>query len=421
MQRLKSLDIFRGATIAAMIIVNNPGSWDAVYSPLLHAPWHGCTPTDLIFPFFLFIVGVSICFSLSKAQKIGISKKELLRKISFRSLKLIYMGILLQIFPLWNTSNLSLTAYIFLGLGQVLIFTTLLFKPRIHSSKKEKLYDFFPWALSLLLLFVFYPYIDIENIRIPGVLQRIGIVFALASSLYLLTSLSIQRYIILFLAIGYFLLLSYVNVPSLGYPSIESSENLPAYIDRLLLGASHLWQYAKSGDPEGLLSTIPSLINALVGIQVGSLLLSTNNSKSKIYTLFIWGGLLLSLGWMWSFIFPLNKHLWTSSYALYTSGWAVLVFTFFYVISDVYSIYKGKIFTYFGTNSIFAYILSSAIASLLITIPLGRGSLGQLFFTFWVDIGFQKKLASLFFALSLLGFILFICKLLYDRRIYLKV
>lgn len=276
--RLVSLDVFRGLTVAAMILVNNPGSWDSVYPPLLHASWHGCTPTDLIFPFFLFIVGVSIHFAYHRVLSEGLTKKIFL-KILKRTLIIFALGIFLAWFPVFSLERLS-------------------------------------------------------SLRIPGVLQRISIVFFFCSLIYLRTRWLTQIRIAVILLLGYYISMTFIPVPDIGYANLEPSTNLGAWFDRLLLDG-HLWAQSKTWDPEGMLSTIPAIATGILGMLTGQLFLKVDDPRERVVWMFFSGAILIVSGLAWSMIFPINKSLWTSSYVLYTGGIAMQFLAACYWMVDV--------------------------------------------------------------------------------------
>jgi len=267
--RLLSLDVFRGITVAAMILVNNPGSWDAIYPPLEHAHWNGCTPTDLIFPFFLFIVGMSIHFAYQSKLEEGLTKKTFI-KILKRTLIIFALGIFLAWFPIFSFDRLS-------------------------------------------------------RIRIPGVLQRISLVFFFCSIFYFKTSWLTQLRIVAVFLVGYFLLMALVPVPGVGPASLEPETNLGAWLDRLLLNG-HLWSQSKTWDPEGILSTVPAIATGLLGVLAGQLFSKIEKPELRTTWLFFAGAVLILAGLTWGLIFPINKALWTSSYVLYTAGIALQFF-----------------------------------------------------------------------------------------------
>jgi len=366
--RLASLDVFRGITVAAMILVNNPGSWESVYPPLLHASWHGCTPTDLIFPFFLYIVGVSIHFAYQSNLNEGLTKKIFL-KILKRSLILFGLGILLAWFPVFTLERLS-------------------------------------------------------TLRIPGVLQRISLVFFSCSIIYLTSGWLGQIRIAILLLVGYFIAMTFIPVPKVGYANLEPATNLGAWVDRLLLDG-HLWAQSKTWDPEGLLSTIPAIATGILGMLTGKLFQKISDPKERVVWLFFIGALLILSGLTWGLVFPINKSLWTSSYVLYSAGIAMQFLAACYWLVDVLGFKRWAIpFTYYGTNAIFVFVASGLLAKTLIRIKVdgdGKVSLWsylyQNFFASWLP----PKDASLLFAFTLIMFFLAILWHMYKRKIFIKV
>lgn len=321
-KRLVSLDFFRGATVAAMILVNNPGSWSHIYGPLKHAAWHGWTPTDLIFPFFLFIVGVSIVLAFTKARAKGADRGDLLRKSLIRAAKIFGLGLALSAFP-------YLTFSPEFGLHQNLI-----------------------------------------DIRIPGVLQRIAVCYAICALLFLYTKPKTQMITMAGLLLGYWLMMMWIPVPGYGAGAIDNPEgNLAAYIDQLLL-SGHLWR--ESWDPEGLLSTLPAIATTLIGIWTGRMLRKNHSTEAeRTLQFFKWGFILIVIGYLWSWIFPLNKIIWTSSYALFTGGQAMCFFGLCYWLIDVKG--RNKYTNWgvaFGINAITVFFLSGIIARLFVMIKI---------------------------------------------------
>ncbi len=311
--RLRSLDAFRGLTVAAMLLVNNPGTWAEVYPPMRHAEWHGWTPTDLIFPFFLFIVGVALVFALGRRKAEGQSRRELFRKVIIRALVIIVVGLLLAGFP------------------------------RYH----------------------------LETMRFPGVLQRIGLVYGIAATCYLLlTPLGIGLMTALLL-LGYWGLMTLVPVPGYGPGVLEPVGNLAQHIDFSLL-AGHLWK--PEWDPEGLLSTVPAIATCLLGILCGEWLKPRPPSARTVRDLALGGVLLTAAGLLWGLSFPINKSLWTSSYTVFTAGAALLVLALCYGLIEVRGWERWATPAYvFGLNPLTAFVGSGVMARLLILIKVGSG------------------------------------------------
>lgn len=362
--RLLSLDTFRGITVAAMILVNNPGDWGHIYAPLGHAHWHGWTPTDLIFPFFLFIVGVSISYALQQKERAGLAGK-----IVKRSLILFSLGLFLNLFPKFD-------------------FTT---------------------------------------VRIPGVLQRIALVYLACSLIYIKTDTRTQGWLVGILLVGYWLLMSFVPVPDFGPANLEAETNLGAWIDRTLLGG-HLWKTSKIWDPEGLLSTLPAIATGLSGILAGTLLKSSRPEAEKAVWLFVAGCFSLLGAYIWNGFFPINKSLWTSSFVLLTSGLALQGLALCYWLIDVQDYKKWtKPFVAFGVNAITVFFLSGLIPRILNMIKIQQpdGSeigakewLYQAFFVPYFESPYNASLAgALTFVLIWFG----ILGWMYQQKIIIKV
>ncbi len=365
-QRLQSLDAFRGFTIAAMILVNTPGSWSYLYAPLAHADWHGCTPTDLIFPFFLFIVGVSIWFSAKKFAY-QLDTRALL-KITKRAFLIFTIGLLLNAFPFYNTS--------------------------------------------------------LADLRILGVLQRIALAFWLGAIL----CLYFQSYRSL-LALSTLMLLGYWGLLiTFGGDSPYALEgNLVRQVDLKILGASHLWQgKGIPFDPEGLLSTLPAVVTVILGFLSGRLIASTERSE-LLKQMILWALLGLVLGWGWGYFFPINKSLWTSSYVLYTAGIALLTLAAFMWLMDYKKITSWAFpFKVFGMNSLFAYVLSIAWVKILFSITWSEagGKTVNAYDGIYQDL--LVPLAgnlngSLLFAILHIIFFWVILLFLYQRKVFIKV
>ena len=364
--RMISLDVFRGLTIAGMILVNNPGTWEAIYSPFEHAPWHGLTPTDLVFPFFLFIVGVSITLALARRADSGGSKRDLYLKIVRRTLIIFALGLVLGGFPNY----------------------------------------------------------DFSTMRIPGVLQRIAICYFFSAIIFLNTKWRTQALIAAALLLFYCIIMTQVPVPGFGAGNLEMEGNLAAYFDRKLL-AGHT--YKPLYDPEGILSTIPSIATTLCGVLTGHLLSSKREPIEKVAAMFVAGMSAMVVGWTWSFWFPINKALWTSSYVLLTAGLALQLLAFCYWLIDIKG-YRGwaKPFLIFGTNALILYFLAELFSRIISTVTFARadGSRVDLktliyenVFASWT----QPKTASLMFAICTVLLWLGVMAILYRKRIFIKV
>jgi len=367
-QRLLSLDIFRGITIAGMILVNNPGTWDEVYAPLLHADWHGVTPTDWIFPFFIFIVGVAIAYALGK-RKEQVNRKALIQKIVKRTLIICGIGLFLNGFP----------------------------------------------------------YFNLGTIRIPGVLQRIALVYGATSMLFLYLNPRQLFWVGVGCLLGYWGLMTLVPVPGVGAPNLEPSTNLGAWLDRTVMNG-HLWSQSKTWDPEGLLSTLPAIGTGISGVLAGLWLRKPGDGYQKASGLLAIGVILLALAGIWDLVFPINKKIWTSSYVLYTSGAALLFLGTVYWLVDLKG-YKAwtKPFVVYGTNALFVFVMSGLVAKLLYTIKWTTEAGEEITAKTWLwesvyEPAFASvKLASLAFAMTNVLFFLALSWVLYVKKIFIKV
>lgn len=367
-ERLLSLDVFRGITIAGMILVNNPGSWSNIYPALGHAKWHGVTPTDLIFPFFLFIVGVAITYSLSKRKERGDNQTKLILQIIRRSATLILLGWILQGFP----------------------------------------------------------YYDLSTLRLPGVLQRIGLVYLCSGIIFLKAGIKTQAIIAGALLLIYWGLMALVPVPGVGYPNFEPATNLGAWLDNLLLNG-HLWSLSKVWDPEGLLSTVPAISTALCGILTGHWLRSKRNEVEKVAWMFVYGCFALVIAAFWDMVFPINKSIWTSSYVVYTAGMALMFLAICYFLIDIKGIkWWTKPFIVYGMNAITVFFLSGLMARGLTLIKWTdaagqeitlKGFLYDSYFASWL----APINASLLWALSYVLLWLGLMWILYAKKIFIKV
>jgi len=368
-KRLLSLDAFRGLTVAAMILVNNPGNWAKIFPPLRHAEWHGCTPTDLIFPFFLFIVGVAIVYALQSKKENESDHNQLLIKAFKRGCILFLLGLFLALFPKF----------------------------------------------------------DFSTVRILGVLQRIGIVYIICAAIFIKTKPKTQFYIMIGILILYWILMTLVPVPGFGVPNLEKETNLAAWLDRVILTEEHTWKSSRTWDPEGILSTLPAVATALFGILMGDILKGKERSTAeKTAWIFSFGVMAWILGMTWGLFFPINKSLWTSSYVLYCGGLAAMMLALLYWIIDVQG-YKRwcKIFVAYGINAITVFFLSAIIAKAMGIIKVDHNGeeislrtwLYDTFFTSWLP----PDIASLAWALSFVLFFLMLLWPMYKKNLIIKV
>lgn len=366
--RLTSLDVFRGLAIGSMILANNPGSWDHVYPILLHEKWHGCKPVDLIFPFFLFIVGVASAFSLSKYTEGAEITPQVYWRIARRSAILFAFGLLLNGFP----------------------------------------------------------YYDLAKIRIMGVLQRISLAYLGASMAILnLTRKQLAIFSIVLL-LGYWGALTLIPVPDFGAGNLTDPDgNLGAYLDRLILTTPHLLKGGKF-DPEGLFSTIPAIVTVIIGYFTGNWLKKQSISSRTSVNLVMFGLSFLVIGYVWGLLFPLNKALWTSSYVIYTAGWALLTLAGFYEAIEIRGWRKWFFpLEVMGVNAIFLFVASGFFARILLRTHIGSGDKAPTTYTWiyqnWFQPLFGDLNGSLAFAITTLLFWWIILYLMYRRNWLLKV
>jgi predicted acyltransferase len=362
-QRLVSLDVFRGLTMAAMVIVNNPGDWGTVYGPLLHAEWHGWTPTDLIFPFFLFIVGVSITLSRKSAG--------------------------------WG--SILRRSAIILGLG---------------------------------LFLAGYPRFDVDRWRIPGVLQRIAVCYLASAALYRVTLGNRRRQALVVtmmaagLALAYWAVMMLVAPPSGVAGDLTPEGNLAAWVDRAVMNG-HLWR--PRWDPEGLLSTVPAISTTLLGIVAGLCLGTGWTPERKTVALLLGGVAAMAIGLAWGAVFPINKNLWTSSYAVFTAGAASTLLAACYWIIDVRGWRRWTTpFVVLGVNAITLFVASGLLVKTLALIrvagPDGRDiAVSRWAYLHWFAPLAAPKNASLLYALANLAVLSVLLWWMYRRRIFLRV
>jgi len=322
--RLISLDVFRGLTVMGMVVVNNPGDWGHIYPPLEHAEWNGCTPTDLVFPFFLFIVGVSLAYALAGVKQRGGPQGPVLMQVLRRAAVLFGLGLLLSL----------------------------------------------------------YPRFDFSVVRIMGVLQRIALVYLGCSVIYLKTNWRTQLALLVALLLGYATLLQLVPVPDVGPANLEPATNLGAWLDRLVLTEPHLWKQSRTWDPEGLLGTLPALGTGLLGALAAQWLRRPEaTAATKVLGLVAAGIGAALLGVLWNEWFPINKALWTSSYVLFTGGLALLVLAALYWLCDVrgYRRWAAPAVP-FGVNAIAVFVGSALLSRTfgLFKLTLPKGGVGGL-------------------------------------------
>lgn len=355
--RLISLDVFRGMTMAAMILVNYPGSWNAIYPPLEHAEWAGTTPTDLIFPFFIFIVGVSITLSFTKQLSFGKTKKQMLQKSVWRAVKIFTVGFLLHLAPTLSLSRLEL----------------------------------------------------------PGVLQRIALVFLFCALLFLYTDWKTQLYVGIGILLVYWLSLILIPVPGFGAGIIEPGKNLTNWLDGVVIPHSLL--NARGYDSEGFYSTFPAIASGISGLLAGKIIQENPDKEKQVLNFFVIGSILILIGSAFSMTFPLIKKIWSSSYVLVTSGWAFIVFALMIWLIDVKNFTKGiKPFIIFGSNAIAIYVMGDVFETIFVQSGIRDGVYSKL-----VNMGVYAQSASLIWACFSLMACFSVATLLYRKRIFIKL
>lgn len=366
--RLVSLDVFRGITIAGMVLVNNPGTWSAIYWPLEHAEWNGWTPTDLVFPFFLFIVGVAIPLAFGRRMESGGSKRDLYLKVIRRSVIIFALGLFLNGFP-----------------------------------------DF-----------------SLAEFRIPGVLQRIAVCYLIASLIFLTSRVRTQVIIAIALLLIYWLVMTKLHAPGFAVGDLSKEGSLASWIDRVVFGP-HVWKQAKVYDPEGILSTIPAISTTLFGVFTGQWLRSERTALEKLAGLFVAGAVCVMIGWSWNAFFPINKALWTSSYVMFTAGLGLQLLALCYWLVDIKGYKRWSWpFVVFGVNAIALFVGSGLMADAmgLIKIPQPDGTKislqGWIFSNVYLSWASPIN-ASLLYAISFILLWLFLMWLLYRKKIFIKI
>ena len=381
-QRYYSLDVYRGATVALMILVNNPGSWSHIYAPLKHAPWHGCTPTDLVFPFFLFAVGNAMAFVMPRLEAAGTS--AFLKKIFKRTLLIFSIGLLLN----WS--------------------------------------PFFRWQDDQLVLK------SLGTIRISGVLQRIALCYLFASLIVYFFKTRGTFVIAATVLLGYWVLCLLLGNPADPY-SLEGFWG--THVDRHLLGKNHI--YTGEGvpfEPEGLISTIPAIVQVILGYITGQYIQLKGKTYEMITNLFVAGAVLSFAGWCWDMVFPINKKIWSSSYVVFTSGLAITVLSvMIYAIEfRKYSGLVTRFFDVFGKNPLFIFVLSGFLPRLLALIrifdhtgadgqPVYITPFGWFYKHICMPVSENLNNGSLLYAVAMIVFYWLIVFWMDERKLYVKV
>jgi predicted acyltransferase len=379
--RLVSLDVFRGITVAGMLLVNDPGSWGHIYPPLEHAAWNGWTPTDLVFPFFLFIVGITTVLSANARRARGATDAELVRQIVRRGALIFLFGLLVNWLPFYTWS------------GDF---------PSFGARIVDRLY----------------------HVRIMGVLQRIGLAYIAGALIALRAS---TRAVI---GITATILLGYWAVISLG-PLEPAAATVAASIDRALLdwgpAGNHLWAQSETWDPEGPLSTIPAIATVLLGVLAGRWIASGRTLAERLNGLFAAGAIAMSAGLVWNWVFPINKNLWTSSYVVFTAGMAAvtLAVCIWLIDSENFRWWTPPVLA-FGMNPIVAFVGSAAMERLIysvitLTVDGKSVSLETAIYNATLGAWLPPQLASLSFAVCFVLVWLGVLTVLYRRKIFLKI
>ena len=340
-----------------MVLVNNPGTWSSIYWPLEHAEWNGWTPTDLVFPFFLFIVGVSITLAFARRVEEGTVKRDLYLKVVKR------------------------TAIIF-GLG---------------------------------LFLNGFPYFQLGTIRIAGVLQRIAICYLIASLIFLTTKVRTQLLIAVALLIVYCLVMTKLAAPGYAAGDLTKEGSIASFVDRVILGP-HIWKQGKVYDPEGLLSTFPAVATTLSGILTGHWLRSEHTRIEKVVGMFVAGAVCVVLGWAWNPFFPINKALWTSSYVLFTAGLALQFLALCYWVIDIKGYRRWAWpFEVFGVNALALFVGTGLMVKLMGLLKVQGWVFRNVFLPWATPIN-----ASLAYAIAFILLWLFLMWLLYRKGVFIK-
>ncbi len=362
--RLISLDAFRGITIAAMILVNFPGSEANVYAPLNHTRWNGITPTDLIAPFFLFIVGVAIAFAYTKRLDAGMSPSSVYPRLISRAVKIYIAGMLLNI----------------LGL---------------------------------------FPDFNFADLRYTGTLHRIAVVYLVCGFIFLKTNWKTQAVIAAVILVGYWLAINYIPTPGYGKVMLERDINLAQWIDHKFMPGK---LYQGVWDPEGILSTFPSIVTGITGMLAGTLLLKIKSQEYKVIWLFLLGFISTIGGVIWNWAFPLNENIWTSSFVLFTSGLAAMTLASSIFVVDILNYRKGAKFgVIYGSNAITIYVLADVFALFFYEIKMGGSTLNEHFCNFFTSRGAAPEFTSMIYAMIYVGILFIPAYFLYKRKIFIKL
>lgn len=370
-QRYLSLDVLRGLTVALMIVVNTPGSWSHIYAPFRHADWHGFTLTDLVFPTFLFVVGNALSFSLKKMDNVTTS--NFLKKVFKRTFIIFLIGVLLNLFPFVNITNEGVTLKNFL------------------------------------------------EVRIFGVLQRIALCYFFGSIIiYFFRKTSTLIAISAFILLSYWAILYYFGTEGDPYGLAGNAVRLS---DVFLVNPKNLYQgYGMPFEPEGIISTWPTIATVLMGYLTGKYIQQAGNNSATVFRLAGIGLSCLLIAWIWNYSLPINKPIWTSSYILYSLGWDLVLIALLMAVIDVMKIKKWTyFFEVFGKNALFIYILAWVIMKLLYLIKIDGSALPSLFYKSGLLSWLADKNASLLFAILYMLLLWAIGLILDKKKIYVKV
>ncbi len=392
-ERLLALDVFRGMTVAGMLLVNNPGSWGAIHPPLAHAAWHGWTPTDLIFPFFLFIVGITTHLSMQARRARGDDNATLVKQVLRRGVLIFLCGLFLSWFPGWTY-------------GPIASLPDATFADRMMYR--------------------------LEHLRFLGVLQRIGLAYTVGGLLTLRFAWRQQIVVATVILLGYWALMTLVPVPGTGRIGAalldEPSLVLSAWFDRLVITENHLYSGTKTWDPEGLLSTLPAVGTVLLGALTGAWLAQQERALGdRLAGMFAVGAMAMVIGACWGWVFPINKGLWTSSYVLFTGGMAAVSLATCLWLIDGLGV-KGwtKFFVVYGTNPLVAFLGSGLMARLIGGMIVwqtdtGRTSLQQYVYREAFASWLAPKNASLLYAIAFVMLWYAILSVLHRRGVMVKL
>lgn len=360
-KRLVSLDVLRGFTVAAMILVNFPGSELFSYAPLNHSRWNGLSPTDLIAPIFLFVVGVSIAFAYTKRMDLGLPKADMYKKIVIRSVKIYLLGLLLNLIPDFNFADL----------------------------------------------------------RYTGTLPRIALVFLFCAILFLNTNWKKQAWIGFGILVAYWLAMLFVPTPGYDKPMLEPGINLAAWIDTKFLPGT-MWQ--KTWDPEGILSTFPSFVTGITGMLAGRLLLSKMDKMEKVIYLMVGGFLSVIAGYWWNLHFPCNENIWSSSFVLITSGVAALFLGTCYYLIDIVGHTRFTVGgLIFGANAIAVYFLADIWGLFFYRFKIGELPLNEHFMQFFMNVAPSPQFWGMVYSLLFVLINFIPALILYRKKIFIKL